>query len=788
MQYVRVTIPRSPLQDLTYSVPDDMKSLEPGMRVLVPLGSRFVSGFVESEESEVPSDFDVRAVADVLDRENLFSDEMLKLTRWMSDYYIADWGDILKSALPPGLDVRPETLVTLTATGEFNAGQHALLQVLSDKKSLPLKKLYELFGHKGTFSQLRSLEEQGKVEITASKKEKRRGYNMVELIETAIPPQKPKEREIFEYLQNQPGAVWVEDLRNQFKNAPIAIRSMAKNNIIRCFWLPASPQNIWPNVNPVKELNEAQTDALQKLRNGLGDFGVFLIHGVTGSGKTEVYLRIAKEVLSKSQSVLILVPEIALLPLFVHRAEHALRQHLSILHSELTDRERVEEWQKARRGDVRIVIGTRSAVFAPLKNLGLIVLDEEHDSSFKQREYPRYHARETAIMRGLYEKCPVLLGSATPSIESFFNSGNGKSEYLSLPYRVEERQLPKVHLVDMKEEYRLTGDPVFSRYLLEQIENRLAKKDQVIVLQNRRGYASLLMCRECGNVLDCPNCSVTLTYHKSANRMRCHYCDYARLSPTRCEECKSPLLHLFGSGTEKIVEGLEKRFPEARIQRFDRDTTRKRGSISRILSNFAKKEIDILVGTQMLAKGHDFPDVTLVGVAGADASIGIPDFRSSEKLFQLLTQVAGRSGRGRDRGQVILQTFHPDHYAIRCAMNQSYEGFYEKEIRFRRLMNYPPYVSLANIVFSGKDPRATLEEAREFAKLLLAMKTETMRTIGPAIAPIAKISGLNRFQILVKSASRKELRHCIREALRHYEQNPKRHSQYSIDIDPDSIA
>jgi primosomal protein N' (replication factor Y) (superfamily II helicase) len=788
MRYVRISIPKSPIQDLTYSIPDDFSQIEPGMRVLVPLGSRFVTGFIENEEDKPPENFEVRPVADLLDRQNLFSPQLLQLTRWMSEYYLADWSDILKSALPPGLDVKPETLVTITASGEFKTDAHSILHLLSQKKTLPLKKLYELFGHAGTYSQLRMLEEQGLLEVTAARKEKRRGYNMVELIGAANPPTKPKERDIYEFLHNRSSAIWMEDLRAQFKNAPSVIRSLAKQGIVRCFWMPASPRNLWPPSNPVKDLNAAQEQALQKLKSSLGKFGVFLLHGVTGSGKTEVYLRIAKEALERGQSVLILVPEIALLPLIVHRTEQSLRQRISILHSELTERERVEEWQKARRGEARLVIGTRSGIFAPLKNLGLIVLDEEHDSSFKQKEYPRYHARETAIMRAKFEECIVLLGSATPSIESFFNSGNGKYQYLSLPSRIEEKQLPEVHLIDMKEEFRTTGDPVFSRYLLEEISKRLDRKDQVLILQNRRGYASLLMCRECGHVLECPNCSVTLTYHKNANRMRCHYCDYARLAPSRCEECNSPLLHLFGSGTEKIAEALQVHFPEARIERFDRDTTRKRGSISRILSEFAKKEIDILVGTQMLAKGHDFPDVTLVGVVGADSSIGIPDFRSSERLFQLLTQVAGRSGRGRDRGLVILQTFHPDHYAIRCAISQSYEGFYEKEIRFRRLMQYPPYVSLANLVFSGKDPRKTLDEAREFAKLLLAMKSESMRTLGPAIATIARIAGLHRFQILVKSPARKDLRHAIREAIKHYEKKGKRHSQHSIDIDPDSIV
>ena len=391
-------------------------------------------------------------------------------------------------------------------------------------------------------------------------------------------------------------------------------------------------------------------------------------------------------------------------------------------------------------------------------------------------------------MRGTFEKCPVVLGSATPAIESFYNAGNGKYEYLSLPYRVEKRKLPHIQLVDMKEEYRESGNPVFSRFLLEQISLKLQRKEQILILINRRGYASSLMCRECGHVLECPNCSITLTYHKFVRRMRCHYCDYSRLAPKLCEKCGSGYLNLTGVGSEKVVESLKTSYPSARIERFDRDATRKKGSILNILTRFALKEIDILVGTQMLAKGHDFPDVTLVGVVSADSSIGIPDFRASERLFQLLTQVAGRSGRGQEPGLVVLQTFHPDHYAIQSAIQQSYEGFYEKEIRFRRLMQYPPFQSLANIVFSGKDPNAVLEEAREFGKLVLAFKTEPMKMLGPAIAPIAKLSGMYRFQILLKSPSRKDLRECLRSAMDRFQQSEKRASQISLDIDPYSIT
>lgn len=788
MKYVKVSIPRTSLPAFTYSVPETMAEPETGMRVLVPVGPRFVTGFVVETGAAADEDHKMKAVADLVDPESLFSPVLLKLTKWMSEYYLVEWGDLFKSALPPALDIRQERVVRVTARGEFDATAHPVLDMLREKKAMPLKKLYELFGYRGTFSQVRRLEEKGLVELVAERRPQRRGYNMVEIIEASLPPEKPKEKQIYDFLKDQPGAVSIEELRGKFTSAATAIRKMARDGQARCYWVPASLKVLWPEQQMVTHLNEAQQKAFKHILAKRDEFQVFLLHGITGSGKTEVYLRVANEALAAGKSVLILVPEIALLPLIVHRAERILRCKISVLHSELGDRERLEEWQKAKRGEVRVVIGTRSAIFAPLTNVGLIVMDEEHDGSYKQGEYPRYHARETAIMRAKFEGCPIVLGSATPAIESFYNSGNGKYEYLALERRVAERELPETRLIDMKQEYRETGNPVFSRLLLELVEKKLEAGEQSLILQNRRGYAAWLMCRDCGHVLDCPNCSVTLTYHKAERRMRCHYCGYARLTPTKCEKCGSVFLHLFGVGTEKIAEALKELYPAARIERFDRDAMRSKGHIVKTLTRFAAREIDVLVGTQMLAKGHDFPNITLVGVVGADASIGIPDFRSAERLFQLLTQVAGRSGRGHDRGIVVLQTFHPDHYAIQCALEQSYERFYEKEIRFRKLMQYPPFVFLANLVFSGKDPAKTLEDAREFAKLVLAFKTEPMKLLGPAIASVAKLAGNFRYQILVKSPVRKTLRECLTQAIAHYEKKGKRHSQFSLDIDPYSVV
>ena len=788
MRYVQVSIPKSPLGPLTYSVPDEFPPAQEGMRALVPLGSRFVTGFITGFDPVPGPDLDIRPVADLVDSVNYFSETMLKLTKWIADYYLAEWVDILKIALPPGLDIKPQTIVSITEQGKKYSERHPLLQVLIEKTNLPLKEVYNLFGHHGTFSQIRSLEEEGLLQIVPSRTTIRRGYNMVEVIEASEPPENEKDLQLYAYLKQQSGPVALEEVRSVFPRSAAILRRLETKHKIRRFWLPAAAPKFWPQLQDVESPNRMQQQAIQQILDKKDSFGVFLLHGVTGSGKTEVYLRVAREILRNNKSVLILVPEIALLPLIVRRAEKFLRCNISVLHSELGERERVEEWQKTRKGDVPVVIGTRSALFAPLNNLGLIIIDEEHDGSFKQGEYPRYHARESAIVRAQLEGCPILLGSATPSLESYYNAGNGKYTYLSLPMRVEERPLPQTRLVDMKEEYRKTGDPIFSRLLLDHIGLALKRKEQVLILQNRRGYAAWLMCRECGNILECPHCSMTLTFHKQQNRMICHYCEYSRLTPRSCEKCSSHYLHLFGVGTEKLVEALKSLFPEARIERFDRDSTRKIGSIARILTRFALQEIDILVGTQMLAKGHDFPRITLVGVIGADSGIGIPDFRASERLYQLITQVAGRSGRGSEPGLVVLQTFHTDHYAVQSAMKQSFQEFYEKEIRFRRVLQFPPYIAMANIILSGKNSALVMEESRQFAKLVLAFKNESMKLIGPAIAPIARLRGLNRFQIILKSPGRKPLKDCLRSALREYEQHQKRHSSIAIDIDPYSLT
>jgi primosomal protein N' (replication factor Y) len=786
MRYVEVSIPKSPLGPLTYSVPKGFENLQEGMRVMIPLGSRFVTGFITDPDAKPPKDLDVRPIADLVDSVNYFSESMLKLTKWMADYYLADWGDLLKTALPPGLEIRPQTMLSLTEKGNHSKNEHPLLMAVRLKNHLPLKQVYSLFGHHGTFSQIRKLEEEGLLQMVPSRTTKRQGHNVVEIISSSEPPQKEKEKQIYAYLKEQNQPVSLDEIRKLFPNSSPILRKLDSSGQIRRFWLPASAPKFWPHLQEVQKPNAAQQEAIKKILSQKS-FVVSLLHGVTGSGKTEVYLRVAKKILAENKSVLILVPEIALLPVIARRAEQYLRTRISVLHSELGERERLEEWEKARKGEVRIVIGTRSALFAPLQKLGLIVIDEEHDGSYKQGEYPRYHARESAIIRAQIENCPILLGSATPSLESYYNAGNGKYIYISLPNRIYDRALPVTRFIDMKEEYRQTGDPIFSRFLLEQISRTLQRKEQILILQNRRGYAAWFMCRECGNILECPHCSMTLTFHKYRNRMVCHYCDYARLAPRSCEKCGSRYLHLFGVGTEKLVESLQSLFPSARIERFDRDSTRKAGSIAKILTKFALHEIDMLVGTQMLAKGHDFPRITLVGVIGADSGIGIPDFRASERLYQLITQVSGRSGRGEEPGLVVLQTFHPDHYAIRSAMEQSYQEFYEKEIRFRKVLLFPPYVSLANIIFSGKESALILEEARQFAKYLLVFKTETMKLSGPAIAPMAKLRGLNRFQILLKSFSRKSLRDALRRALAEFEKHPKRHSQVTIDIDPYSL-
>jgi primosomal protein N' (replication factor Y) len=534
------------------------------------------------------------------------------------------------------------------------------------------------------------------------------------------------------------------------------------------------------------DLTEEQASAVARLRAAVaaGVFRTVLLHGVTGSGKTELYLRLAEDVRKGGRGVLVLVPEIALTPAVVAAFRATFGERVAIQHSGLSDGERHDQWQRIRRGDVDVVVGTRSAVFAPVHSLGLIVVDEEHDGSYKQEGVPRYHGRDVAIVRARHAGALVVLGSATPSMESYHNAQNGRYELVPLERRVLDRPMADVRIIDMREEFATHGpDVILSSALTAAMEDRLSRKEQAIVLLNRRGYASSIFCRQCAATLECPNCSVSLTVHRAARRARCHYCNHAVAIPKQCANCAGPYLEQIGFGTERVEADILEKFPGARVARVDRDTIRKRGAIVGLLSRFARGELDILVGTQMLAKGHDFPNVTLVGVISADVGLGLADFRAAERTFQLLTQVSGRAGRGEVRGEALVQTLYPKHYSIRHACRQNYAAFFAEELNFRKAMRYPPAVALINAVVRAKEHSAAMQDANELVTAL-RWGGESYRVLGPAPAPLSRLKGEHRAQFFIKGTHRTSMREALQKVL---ESRPEISRRTIVDVDPMTV-
>jgi primosomal protein N' (replication factor Y) len=542
---------------------------------------------------------------------------------------------------------------------------------------------------------------------------------------------------------------------------------------------------------PKYVLTPAQQSVLNKIRSAITkrSYAAFLLHGVTASGKTEVYIRAMREALGQGRSAMMLVPEIALTPLFSRRLREHFGDEVAIFHSSLQRGERFDEWTRVKNGDARIVIGTRSAVFAPVKNLGLIVIDEEHESSYRQQDSPYYSGRDTAIVRAQKESAVVVLGSATPSLESFQNARNGKYEYLNLPERIGARPMATASIIDMRNVFARHGKPsVFADELLDAIRKTQDRREQSIILLNRRGYSSFLLCRSCGESIQCPNCDVTLTYHRSERVLICHYCNHRQAVPSRCPQCEKEYIQYVGEGTQQLEEILKNSFPDLRVARIDRDTTSNRRRFEKTLREFSEGHLDTLVGTQMLAKGHDFPNVTLVGVVSVDAGLALPDFRAAERTFQLITQVAGRAGRGDRPGKVLIQTYHPTHYALQHACSQDYEGFFEEEIRYRQNHSYPPFIALATLLVHGPDLNKVRNEALELRKQLDFANTDRLsRILGPAPAPLARLKGEHRYQLLIKCKSRRRLREVADAALKAIADRGTNLRSINLEIDPVSM-
>jgi primosomal protein N' (replication factor Y) len=796
-----VSLPVPLDQAFTYSLPATLTHrVKPGSRVLAPFGTRKLAGVILKLHGDKPQG-NIREVLRLLDEEPVFDAGLLKLGRWISEYYCAPLGETLRAMTPLAGDVRRSKVYSLTQSGRDAARQLHLTSEDQEDASTKLLKLLDGRPLSQTYlhqkvpnaaAALRSLTKRGFIEVEDLAQERdplrasavRLRAEFVTRTESKLPK---AERELLAYLELHPGQHNLKKLEEAVAKASTAARALARQNLARLTIEPLGVAAAPPRAPHA--LNARQQTAFDEIRAALeaGNFKSFLLEGVTGSGKTEVYLNAIDAALEKGRSSLMLVPEIALTPAVAGQFLQRFGDRVAILHSAFHDSERAEEWRRIRSGAARVVVATRSGVFAPMKDLGLIIVDEEHDHSYKQGETPRYNGRDVAVVRAKDLNAVVVLGSATPSLESRFNAERGKYTRLELPERIESRPLPKVELIDMRTEFlESRKQATFSRALIDAVTARLEVGEQTMLLMNRRGFSSFAACRACGERVECVNCSVTLTYHRRDRRMLCHYCNYSARVPDTCPKCGSDYMQFIGVGAERVEEELHTAFPRARIARLDRDTVGGKRDFEHILAGFRAHEFDILVGTQMIAKGHDIPNVTLVGVVNADIGLGLPDFRAAERTFQLLTQAAGRAGRGSTPGIVLIQTINPDHYAIRCAAEQNYEKFYTKEIEFRRLMFYPPYGALANVVVRGAREDEALSRSASLGRLL-DPPPEGIKVLGPAPAAVPRVNNEFRYQMLIKAQSRKRLNEIISQIRQFTSGERWPATSLVLDVDPLTI-
>jgi primosomal protein N' (replication factor Y) len=739
----------------TYAAPASLAcAAATGMRVVVPFRNRALVGVVLASahpaEPRIPRPRDVREISEVLDAEPALTPPLIALGRWVASYYLAPVGEVFRAMLPPVVEVRAVQEFTRTADGEVYLRELEALEERTDEERTEAA-ILQAFGSDGPESRSFGT-----------------GLRAAPLRRLA-----GGETAIARLLKR--GALEARVVARRRTRAAVEFESDAPAE-----WAPDAPRHA---------LNPEQLRALDAVRADLasGEFRVNLLHGVTGSGKTEVYLGAIEAVLAAGRTALVLVPEIALTLALSRLLEVRLGREagVTVLHSALPDGERSAAWWAVRRGAARVVVGTRSAVFAPLERLGLVVVDEEQEASYKQEETPKYNGRDAALVRAKLEGAVVVLGSATPSLESYQNALRGKYRLLELPTRVAQRPLARVELVDLREDFRRTHSTrALSERLRAAIAERLAAGTQALILINRRGYSWFQLCRSCGAAVQCRNCSIALTYHKRRGRLVCHYCAYSRTVPSACPKCSEKFLYFVGEGAEQVEEQLRAEFPKARIARLDRDSVRTQQAYREILSAFAGGELDLLVGTQMLAKGHDFHRVTLVGVVSADLALGLPDFRAAERTFQLLTQVAGRAGRGELHGDVLIQTHYPEHYAIQAGARQDYHAFFEKEAHFRRAMHYPPFAALANVIVRDAGLENVARWARQLAAILAPAEERGLKVLGPAAAPLARLRGEHRLQFLIKSPRRSLLTETLTGALDACAKREIPEGAVLVDVDP----
>jgi primosomal protein N' (replication factor Y) (superfamily II helicase) len=840
---VDIALPVPLDRTFTYLVPPELSgAVELGRRVLVPFGRKKLSGVIVGFPASPPA-HTLRPLLDVLDTRPTFSEEMLKLTRWMAEYYLAPWGDVLKAASPQGTAASSKLMVHLAtdsvdelikATKKTAHKQHAILQALADAGTLSAMQLQKKTNAKSIHATLADMQQRGWIALGEERRPTTRPKTekVLSLLATgnevanALTAGEPTTLKITANQQKLLNDLMIAGkplpVRDAVKLAGVplsTVTSLEKKGLLQIEKREVLRGQGEDRIDPPATivLNPDQERALTAITSALSTnlHKTFLLHGITGSGKTQVYIEAIRVAIQQKKNAIVLVPEISLTPQTVRRFKSHFGSQVAVMHSQMSVGERYDTWRLAHEGRIRIVIGPRSAIFAPLQNLGLIVVDEEPEGSYKQFDSsPRYHARDVAIVRASFNKAVVVLGSATPSAESYYNAINGKYELLKLPERADNAQLPKIEIVDMAQERRRKSESrkkeikekgfaavkpftasSISFELKGQIEERLRKQEGTILLQNRRGFSHVVECFDCGFVERCDNCDVTLTFHATKKHLRCHYCGFVKQPPTLCPACHGKEIRHHAFGTQQVHEELAQLFPTARILRMDLDTTSRKGAHDRLLSQFGAGQADILLGTQMVAKGLDFPRVTLVGVISADTQMLLPDFRSAERTFQLLTQVAGRAGRSKLTGEVIIQTLQPDHYSLKHATTHDFAGFYREELEYRRELDYPPFSRIVLVEFKGVQESEVGQHANKFAEFLTPKAGKHFIVLGPADAAIPKIKNQYRKHLVIKSLKAVDpagsyVRAALSQAREQYLTSSfgkNRRVQMTIDVDPQGM-
>ena len=811
VRFAEIALPLPVDQIFSYSVPKALLDTAlPGRRVSVVFTNRRMTGIITGLSNTCPVDR-YKPVLDVLDQEPVMDATLLELTQWIGQYYLCPWGEAIKAALPTGLLSESEQAVSravqypqedINRLVQTAPRQAEILALVPENGNISLSTLRRKTQIRQPFAVLRSLEEKGLVTISVANSGG--GPNIryetwaelvlpkgeVEKTITKLIPRSPRQASCINLLARHDGKLSTEQLRHLGGIERAVVKRLEKKGLVSLSEIETIRDPYRDAELPIPkrvEQTREQAAALHEINGAISE-GVFkslLLYGVTGSGKTHVYVKSIEKTLASGRSAIVLVPELALTPQAVRQFRAHFGNLVTVLHSGLSAGERYDSWRRTRAGDYRIVVGARSAVFAPLPNLGLIVIDEEHEPSYKQfDDAPLYHARDVALVRARMINAVTLMGSATPSLETFTNAQNGKFGCCRLTERVDQRPMPAVRIIDMGEERKLGRISMFSQPLSELIKDRLDRREQIILFLNRRGFSPFVQCYDCGLSVSCPHCSVTMTYHADSLLMRCHYCDHHEQTPKICSKCCSDSLGYRGVGTQRVEEELKERFPDARVVRMDMDTTTRKGSHQDIFHRVLNHEADILLGTQMVAKGFDFPNVTLVGVISADTSLNLPDFRASERTFQLLTQVAGRTGRGNLGGEVIVQTYSRGHHSVISAQRHDYETFYSQEIVDRKALSYPPFGRVVGILFQGEQDEYVMQEAHRFA-VLMKKSSEDLNILGPAPPVIARIRNQYRWQIIARGRHSAHLRETVRRVRDTWERKiDNRRVRLKIDVDP----